>query len=691
MFLKTVRAFYGIFQVIVQVSSRALNKLEVVAPLVQQLRIKRRSFSEDVKPHPVSITLGENLLGKTRHEIGNIAPIEAPDNQTEDGSRHQLASNSKAHRPVTLTAKQWEPLSPLALSSTSFGKCFSLLLACPLILVNPEGDVFKLFNEQQTHDYQELDTALEYSSYSLRLHQAYARQWMESQERHGGNGGIVADEMGLGKTLQMLVLIKDDGMRAIARGEIVRPTLIVGPKSVLVQWDEEIQRVFLPDNGLSCIIYHGPNRDTRYTLSALTESNIVLTTYGILSHEYHSNSTNVHGLFRISWHRLVLDEAHEIRNASTRKAQAAFAIKAKYRWCITGTPLQNRISDLYSLFHLLRIKNFSDIQWFRDNIELPIMERNKYAPRAHKLLKVALSNIMLRRLKTDNVNGHPILELPELRVQIWDCNLSTLEREIYGALEARMQSVLESLTNKTERRGIRIHNIPWVFLLRLRQELQTLQTKERGEDRCPLCSLPLDNSTSHKEACVRIIEIAKGFSRTKPSTKVTVMLKILHEIKARPGNEKTIIFSQYTSVLNLIEPFLHKEDISFSRLDGTMDIRKRKAGLNAIKNESNVAVILVSLTAGGTGLNLGECNNIVLLDLWWNPAVEEQAFARAHRINQTRSVNVYKLVTKDTIEARIMELQDKKKQLALEALNWDEIQSIRQLSKDEISQIMVRH
>ncbi|KAJ3933566.1 MAG: SNF2 family N-terminal domain-containing protein [Lentinula lateritia] len=680
MFLKTVRAFYRIFQVVVQVSSRALNKLHVVAPLVEQLGIKGRSvtfsssFSDDVKPHPVSITLGENFPGNARHEIGNIAPIEAPDNQTEDESRHQSASNSKAHHPVTLTAKQWEPLSPPALSSTSFGKYF-LSAACML-------------------------SHIEYSSYSLRLHQAYARQWMENQERHGGNGGIVADEMGLGKTLQMLVLIKDDGLRAIARGEIVRPTLIVGPKSVLVQWDEEIQRVFLPDNGLSCIIYHGPNRDTKYTLSALTESNIVLTTYGILSQEYHSQSSNVHGLFRICWHRLVLDEAHEIRNASTRKAQAVFAIEAKYRWCITGTPLQNKISDLYSLFRLLRIEKFSDIQWFRENIELPIMERNQYAPRAHKLLKVALSNIMLRRLKADNVNGHPIVELPELRVQIWDCNLSTLEREFYGALEARMQSVLESLTNKTERGGIRIHNIPWVFLLRLRQacvhpsliEPQTLQTKEKGkDDRCPLCSLPFHHSTSHKEACVRIIKMAQDFSRTKPSTKVTVMLKILHEIKARPGNEKTIIFSQYTSVLNLIEPFLHKEDISFSRLDGTMDIRKRKARLNAIKNEGNVAVILVSLTAGGTGLNLGECNNVVLLDLWWNPAVEEQAFARAHRINQTRSVNVYKLVTKDTIEAQIMELQDKKKQLALEALDWDGIQSIRQLSKDEISQIMVVH
>ncbi|KAF8831953.1 hypothetical protein HHX47_DHR1001285 [Lentinula edodes] len=185
--------------------------------------------------------------------------------------------------------------------------------------------------------------------------------------------------------------------------------------------------------------------------------------------------------------------------------------------------------------------------------------------------------------------------------------------------------------------------------------------------------------------------MAKRFSRAKPSTKIMIVLNILHEIKARPGNEKTIIFSQYTSVLNLIEPFLRKQGVHFSRLDGTMDIRKRKAGLNAIKNDANVTVILVSLMAGGTGLNLGECNNVVLLDLWWNPAVEEQAFARAHRLEQTRPINVYKLVAKDTIETRIMELQDNKKQLVLEALNGDEIEDMKQLSKDEISQILSRH
>ncbi|KAJ4470714.1 P-loop containing nucleoside triphosphate hydrolase protein, partial [Lentinula edodes] len=133
-------------------------------------------------------------------------------------------------------------------------------------------------------------------------------------------------------------------------------------------------------------------------------------------------------------------------------------------------------------------------------------------------------------------------------------------------------------------------------------------------------------------------------------------LNILREIKARPGNEKTIIFSQFTSVLNLIEPFLKRQDIRFSRLDGMMDMKKRNKKLNALQTDPDVTVVLISLMAGGTGLNITTCNNIVLFDLWWNPAVEEQAFARAHRIGQSKTVNVYKLITQDTVEMRIMEV-----------------------------------
>ncbi|KAJ3808944.1 SNF2 family N-terminal domain-containing protein [Lentinula aff. lateritia] len=751
--------------------SRSIRSKHVILP---------NSFSHDVRPHPVFVPPEENAFGKISHQVANIARIETPnkwlgrssqgslkpnpqrrgvkveefedENDLPRGSQFASRSGPRKSEPSSNledrirsmhlnestppstppTKRNKKPRkSEPTLTSTSFGSdppnsSFLRDAGTPtgnrLNAAKLKKDVLKLFDEHRSHDYQKFDTTLGYSNYTLKLHQAYARPWMADQESDGRNGGIVADEMGLGKTLQMLVRIKEDTLRTIARRETVRPTLIVGPKSILLQWDEEIRRFFLPNKGLTCIIYHGHNRESKYTLTDLEQTDIVLTTYGVLTIDHQSTEASkwakLYGLFGVQpWRRIVLDEAHEIRNASTQKAKAAFAVNAEFKWCLTGTPLQNKIRDLFSLFHLLRVENFSDDGWFKSNIELPITKNTQDSLKAQRLLKIALGNTMLRRLKTDEVNGQPILVLPELRITIWDCDLSPSEREFYDALEARMQDILESLISQLERGDIRFYSAAWVLLLRLRQACihpaLLVQNLERAvedvgakdkrdvlkeDNRCPLCR-NRNESTAHKKACGRYIEMAKYLSKTQPSTKITITLNILREIKARPGNEKTIIFSQFTSMLNLIEPFLQRQNIRFSRrkaflgrfVDGTMDMNKRKEKLEAIKTDPNVTVILVSLMAGGTGLNLTECNNVILFDLWWNPAVEEQAFARAHRMGQTRTVNVYKLVTKDTVERRIMELQDKKKKLAMETLDRDEIEDMKNLSKDEILRLLACH
>ncbi|KAJ3744141.1 P-loop containing nucleoside triphosphate hydrolase protein [Lentinula detonsa] len=597
---------------------------------------------------------------------------------------------------------------------------------------NPEKAVFELFSEHRSYDYQQLDTTLEYSDYKLMPHQAYGRKWMADQESDGRNGGIVADEMGLGKTLQALVRIKDDRISAIARGGTVGPTLVVGPKSILLQWEEEIRRTFHFDERLICKIYHGANR----SLADLDKTDIVLTTYGILNSDHESTEgmysyfdtrlllilmlnvnkatkwTRRYGLFRHSWRRLILDEAHEIRNPGTKKAKAAFAVNAEYRWCLTGTPIQNKLYDLFSLFHLLGVKDFSEDQWFKRNIEAPgARSRNSIRPGAQRLLKIALGSAMLRRLKTDEVNGCPILSLPPLQITVWNCQFSPSEREFYDALEARMKDIIEELLNQLEHGDIRFYSTAWVLLLRLRQAClhpsllieQRLEqvaddvgSKERRQDvsnkdnRCLLCRNQT-NSDKHKEECGRFIDMAKIFSRNQASTKIKITLGLLREIKTRPGNEKTIIFSQFTSMLNIIEPFLQRQGIRFARLDGTMDMNRRKQQLSDIKEMPRVTVILVSLRTGGVGLNLTECNNVILFDLWWNPAVEEQAFARAHRMGQIRPVNVYKLVTENTVEERIMELQDRKKKLATETLDRDEIENLKKLSKKELLSLMACH
>ncbi|KAJ3885065.1 SNF2 family N-terminal domain-containing protein [Lentinula edodes] len=543
-----------------------------------------------------------------------------------------------------------------------------LLLEPETPTVDPNNDVFKWFNERRSYTYNHLDTTLMYSDFKLELHQALALEWMADNEVKG-NGGIVADDMGLGKTIQMLAHIKNDRMRATAVG----PTLIVVPKSILLQWDEEIRRFFLPDKGLTCLIYYGPKRESRYTQKFLQQTNVVLTTYGTLSKD----------------HEHTEDEAHEIRHVHTKKAKAAFAVDAKYRWCLTGTPLQNSVHDLFSLFHFLRVENFSEDEWFRAHVTSPMTRNDPHALQASKLLKVILGNIMLRRLKTDEVNGRPILELPKLNTQVWDCDLSTPEQALYDALETRMLEIVDDLSIQLEKGGdVRIHSPAWVLLLRLRQDLEPAYILHYWRVTKYSLMRKRHVSTAQKEACARCIEMANHFSGTQPSTKITTVLRILQDIKARPGNEKTIIFSQFTSMLDLIEPFLQRQDIGFSRLDGTMETSKRSKQLKTIKTDPKVTVILLSLMAAGSGLNLIECNNVIVIDLWWNPAVEEQAVARVHRLGQTKTVNVYKLVTKNTVETRIMDLQSKKKDLATQTLHGDAMKNMEQLSNDEIYQMI---
>ncbi|KAJ3795167.1 P-loop containing nucleoside triphosphate hydrolase protein [Lentinula aff. detonsa] len=723
------------------------------------------SFADDVKPHPVSIPPEENafynvfatfaqlathkkrsgqsgsdlLKPKSKFTGVKVEKVEDEDflfggsqpasrsgpRKSEPGSSladrmSSIQLNERSSSPNTPAARRkqprklesipastsYEPKPPSSLSSSNNQ---GNLPADAFNSTNPEKAVFELFSEHRSYDYQQLDTTLEYSDYKLMPHQAYGRKWMADQESDGRNGGIVADEMGLGKTLQALVRIKDDRISAIARGETVGPTLVVGPKSILLQWEEEIRRTFHFDERLICKIYHGANR-------YLDKTDIVLTTYGILNSDHESTEatkwTRRYGLFKHSWRRLILDEAHEIRNPGTKKAKAAFAVNAEYRWCLTGTPIQNKLYDLFSLFHLLGVKDFSEDQWFKRNIEAPgARSRNSIRPGAQRLLKIALGSTMLRRLKTDEVNGCPILSLPPLQITIWDCQFSPSEREFYDALEARMKDIIEELLNQLEQGDIRFYSTAWVLLLRLRQAClhpsllieQRLEqvaddvgSKERRQDvsnkdnRCLLCRNQT-NSDKHKEECGRFIDMAKIFSRNQASTKIKITLDLLREIKTRPGNEKTIIFSQFTSMLNIIEPFLQRQGIRFARLDGTMDMNRRKQQLSDIREMPRVTVILVSLRTGGVGLNLTECNNVILFDLWWNPAVEEQAFARAHRMGQIRPVNVYKLVTENTVEERIMELQDRKKKLATETLDRDEIENLKKLSKKELLSLMACH
>ncbi|KAF5323139.1 hypothetical protein D9611_009212 [Ephemerocybe angulata] len=595
---------------------------------------------------------------------------------------------------------------------------------------------------------------------TLLAHQIVGRAWMKERETGKKAGGILADDMGLGKTIQTLTRIvegkphqsdREDGWSGC--------TLVVCPLSVVDQWKSEVEKM----TKLRVVKHQGPNRTT--DPAALRNNHIVVTTYDTVKSEYDnytpsakdeskqatlkkkksrdyssdsdSESDNFAAklkaksrkapakkcaLFGIRWWRIVLDEAHTIKNAKTKAATSCCELEAKYRWCLTGTPMQNNVSEVQSLFKFLRIKPYSDANRFNVDIGKPISS-GRGAGRAMKRLQVVLKNIMLRRRKNDTLNGKVLIELPKRTVEVVPCPFDAHEKNFYESLETKMETVLDKLMKDANGKGGGAYMSVLLLLLRLRQAcnhpllvskdfkkdsdaIESTPAKEGGEDpddlvaafgqlavirKCQMCTTVLDSTNTgqgdwktHCTSCVPLAKEARLAELERPtSAKIRKMISILREIEEREGNEKTIIFSQFTSMLDLIEPFLEDERVRYVRFDGSMKTAEREVSLNAIKTDPKVKVILISFKAGSTGLNLTACNNVILVDMWWNPALEDQAFDRAHRYGQTKDVWIYKLKVDGTVEDRILELQEKKRELANAALSGDKIKNMR-LGMDDL-------
>ncbi|KAI0267408.1 SNF2 family N-terminal domain-containing protein [Gloeopeniophorella convolvens] len=598
----------------------------------------------------------------------------------------------------------------------------------------------------------------------LLPHQIIGRTWMAERESGKKLGGILADDMGLGKTIQTLTRIVDGRPRkSDIQDGWAAATLVVCPVSLVSQWASEISKMAI---GLSVIEHHGQSRTTNP--EALKRAHVVVTSYAIVASEYAafepsakdeskpkkgsnrkvesdsesseadhfgrtlankktaSKSKKKDALFRVKWWRIVLDEAHNIKNRNTKAAQACCALDGKYRWCLTGTPLQNNVEELYSLLKFLRIKPLNDWQTFNEQINKPV--KSGRPGRAMKRLHVVLRAVMLRRRKTDVLNGKPLIELPERHLSIIPCEFDKVEREFYLALENKIEEAMAKFVRSGE--VMKNYTNVMVLLLRLRQACNhpSLVSKDYSADReaiesrpapkddqeddeltemfqqlgvskgrkCQLCQDELTSENiardgQHCNDCVELTRAAqrKSIGRAKDSNlppdsaKIRKIIEILKEIDGRededgePSNEKTIVFSQFTTMLDIIEVFLKDAGISFVRYDGSMTKDKREASLNQIKTNKRIKVILISFKAGSTGLNLTACNNVILVDMWWNPALEDQAFDRAHRFGQTRDVNIYKLTIEKTVEERILTLQDNKRTLANAALSGDKMKNMK--------------
>ncbi|KAF8470373.1 SNF2 family N-terminal domain-containing protein [Gautieria morchelliformis] len=624
---------------------------------------------------------------------------------------------------------------------------------------------------------------------TLKPHQIKGRLWMRDRETDRKAGGMLCDDMGLGKTIQTVVRIvdgppsKEDRKKGWSRTTLqLMFHRVICPVALVKQWAQEIKKY--TGGSLRVVEHYGPSRTSDPSL--LSRAHVVVTSYNIAASEYavwsgdakdksssaktkkkteddpesdtpsnDSDSSSNFGktlkqarakkapvkkkktkkldaLYHIQWWRIVLDEAHNIKNRKTKVAMACYGLSAKYRWALTGTPVQNSVEDLYSLLKFLGIRPLNDWTHFNDTIAKPVKAGR--TSRAMKRLHVVMKAIMLRRLKDAIHDGAPLIQLPPRTLEIVPCDFDDHERDFYAALETKTNLTM----NKFIKRGEVMHNYTevLVLLLRLRQacdhpilvskDFQTdadaLDSKPAGKSqqddddddgladllqkmdvneaikRCDVCRTELDHASVSSTAtrcqdCDLQIAVEKrrksdrvGSELPPSSAKIRKILELLETIDEHSdGTEKTIIFSQFTSMLDLLEPFLRDEGINYVRCkyDGSMNAKQREVSLVKIRENKSTRVIMISFKAGGAGLNLTACNNVILVDLWWNPALEEQAFGRVHRYGQERDVMIYKLTVEQTIEERILALQDKKRLLANAALSGDKFKN-NKLGLDDI-------
>lgn len=567
----------------------------------------------------------------------------------------------------------------------------------------------------------------------LLPHQIQGVKWMRNKEakptRKGlePKGGILADDMGLGKTVQTIALLLTRlppsaeerkeakksitssidgtaGAKAILK-EPGKATLVVAPLALIRQWESEIEMKVEPTHRLSTCVYHGPSRSK--DAQKLHKYDVVITAYGTLCSEYSGNpeDTPESGCFSNHWYRVILDEAHTIKNRNAKTTQAACALNADHRWCLTGTPMQNNLDELQSIIHFLRIKPYDHYATWSDQIMRP-MNQGRGAIAINRL-RVYLQAIMKRRTKDvlkKSLGGKEStgdsFRMVNRIVKTVEAELSAEESLFYGRLERRMGHSLDKMMESESK--INYANA-LVLLLRLRQAcnhpglvnhelsndkdgIDTKSTTSQGaaglqlgnvEDiadllgkmtvetkLCDVCQMTIDRERAATGAvrCSSCEEdTLRSSLRHKDSTKVRHLREILREESPK---YKIIVFSFFTSMLAKLEDCLEADGVGYVRYYGAMPNDHRERSLSKLRNDSKTRVLLCSLKAGALGLNLTAASRVVILEPFWNPFVEEQAIDRVHRINQTVDVKVYKLVVKGTVEERIVTLQERKRQLA---------------------------
>ncbi len=439
---------------------------------------------------------------------------------------------------------------------------------------------------------------------TLRPYQQQGLNWLQFLRAHG-LAGVLADDMGLGKTLQTLAHIQVEK----DAGRLGDPALIIAPVSLMGNWQREAAR-FCP--GLRCLVLHGAGRHA--VADAVAEYDIVIAPYSLLQRDRERWLAQ-------PWHLVVLDEAQNIKNASTHAAQVVGELKARHRLCLSGTPMENHLGEIWSLFHFLMPGFLGSQQRFKELFRNPIEKQGDTARLAQ--LRARVTPFMLRRTK-----ALVAAELPPKVESVMPVALTGPQADLYETIRLGMEkTVREALQTK----GLAKAQITILdALLKLRQVC------------CHPALVPLDAA-----------------KKVTTSAKLDQLMALLPEMLAE--GRRILLFSQFTSMLTLIEAELKKRGLPWVKLTGQSV--KRDAIIERFTS-GQVPLFLISLKAGGVGLNLPQADTVIHFDPWWNPAVENQATDRAHRIGQTQSVWVVKLVAQGTIEERILALQERKALLA---------------------------
>jgi DNA repair protein RAD5 len=637
-------------------------------------------------------------------------------------------------------------------------------------------------------------------------------------------GGILADEMGLGKTIEMLSLVhthtSEFGLQGSKMSTVMDlprspksssgvsrapcTTLVVAPMSLLAQWQSEAEKASKPGT-LKTLVYYGSDKNVNLkTLccetNAASAPNVIITSYGTVLSEYNQvvaasgDRGSNGGLFSVEYFRVILDEAHMIKNRQSKTARACYEIAAEHRWTLTGTPIVNRLEDLFSLVRFLRVEPWSNFSFWKTFITVPF-ESKDYV-RALDVVQTVLEPLVLRRTKDMKTpDGEALVPLPPKTIDIQKIELSKVERDLYDHIFARAKRTFAANVEA----GTLMKSYTTIFaqILRLRQscchptlvrskgitadeddaeaaadiangladdmDLQSLiqrfeseaeeedasrfgahvlkQIQAESNHECPICfEEPMEEQSvtgcwhsACKKCLLELIENATNknelplcfncrepinardifevirhddeddeeagvskeksqnsfediYTATQPSdsvdsqqrlprvslrrvntlssAKIGALLTHLKRIKKASAATKSVIFSQFTSFLDILEPALDGASIPYLRFDGSMAQKARAAVLAEFANRTKGCVLLLSLKAGGVGLNLTCASNVFMMDPWWSWAVESQAIDRVHRMGQTQEVKIVRFVVDQSIEEKMLRVQDRKKFIA---------------------------